>query len=405
MTDFIFVESNTTGTGEIFVRRTLDMGYRPVLLTRDPARYQFLATPAGQSVTVEVVQTRDREELIRAVGARSVPPAGIFTSSDTFYGSAAWLAHQLGLPGADYRAIDFCRCKVNQRTALGELRPHLNPSWRAPSLESAAEEATSIGYPLIVKPCDGTGSLLVRKCWDEGEVAVHIERISRDWHGTCGHILLEEFIAGPEFSVEIFNGRLIGVTEKTLGPEPNFVEMGHLYPAQGPVADIIGRSATQVARDLRLSWGPVHIEMRASSAGPRIIEINPRLGGDFIPELIRLADGEDVIASCIRLAAGDTVNFDVPSGRFAAVHFLQQVTDGIATVTGISSALEMPFVREARLYHRDTYHRVAEDFTDRVGHIILAAPSQVELIAALSAASAAVTVSSQAVESRARSFT
>lgn len=406
MTDFLFIESNTTGTGAVFIRQAVEMGYQPVLITRDPGRYRFLASPPGQQAEVQIAETRDRRQLLAAVRARRTPLAGIFTSSDTFYGTAAWLAHQLDLPAASHQAIDFCRCKVNQRTTLGDLRPHLNPHWAVVADgDSAIEAGSRIGYPVVIKPCDGTGSLMVRKCESEAEVAAHIERITQDWHGSCGHILLEEFIGGPEFSAEVFDGNLLGVTEKTLGPEPSFVEMGHLYPALGSAADEVGRAATDVARDLGLRWGPAHIEIRLSDAGARVMEVNPRLGGDFIPELIRLAQGLDPIAACIRLAAGDAIDTSTAHRQFAAIRFLRQQLDGIATVKGISSALEIPFVQEAKAYRPDTFHRVADDFTDRVGHVILAAPTRTELLDAASAAIAAMAVSVGSYDTQVRSCT
>ena len=47
-------------------------------------------------------------------------------------------------------------------------------------------------------------------------------------------VLIEEYLQGPEYSVEIFGGEIIGITRKYLSREPYFVEIGHDFPAQAP---------------------------------------------------------------------------------------------------------------------------------------------------------------------------
>ena len=50
-------------------------------------------------------------------------------------------------------------------------------------------------------------------------------------------VLVEEYVEGPEFSVEVFldDGipRYASVTEKHKGPLPYFVELGHVVPSRG----------------------------------------------------------------------------------------------------------------------------------------------------------------------------
>ncbi|HEX9030567.1 MAG TPA: ATP-grasp domain-containing protein [Streptosporangiaceae bacterium] len=396
MPEFLFVESNTTGTGEIFLSRAADLGFQPVLLTRDPARYAFLRKSQAQRVAVQVTETRDRAGLLAAVRARKSTVAGVFTASDYFCGTAAWLAGQLGLPGADHEAIDACRCKAGQRAVIAESAPALNPRWTLVTASTAADAAAVIGLPVVVKPCDGSASVMVRKCASPDEAAWHALRIAREWPGTCGHILVEEYVPGPEFSAETFSGALVGVTEKSLGSEPHFVETGHLYPARRRDAGPVGAAARTVARLLGLEWGPAHLEMRRGPAGVRVIEVNPRLGGDFIPELIRLAQGIDLITDSIRLAAGATTSLAPSRRHFAAIRFLTQQADGLAVVTGVDTALGLPFVRDARGYPRPTARPVAGDSTDRVAHVILSAPTRAQLLAAVAGTAKALTVSMSA---------
>src|SRR5690349_21706133 len=107
---FMFVESNTTGTGKIFLRRAAELGFRPWFLTRDPNRYSFLSTPTRsieQICDIRIIDTQNWEHLLtfcQEVNERH-PLAGIFSSSEYFIATAARLANQLGLPGANHNAV------------------------------------------------------------------------------------------------------------------------------------------------------------------------------------------------------------------------------------------------------------------------------------------------------------
>ena len=38
----VFIESNTSGTGRLFIKAAREHGYQPVMLTERPERYAFL---------------------------------------------------------------------------------------------------------------------------------------------------------------------------------------------------------------------------------------------------------------------------------------------------------------------------------------------------------------------------
>ena len=89
---------------------------------------------------------------------------------------------------------------------------------------------------MVVKPADGTGSRGVRLCPRHAEVRRHTAGLlaqGRDERGqpTLPAVLVEEYVAGPELSVETFGTGVVGVTAKYLGAAPWFVESGHDYPA------------------------------------------------------------------------------------------------------------------------------------------------------------------------------
>jgi biotin carboxylase len=145
---------------------------------------------------------------------------------------------------------------------------------------------------------------------------------------------------------------VVGITAKHLGPPPHFVEIGHDFPAplDPPDADAIGAAAVQALRALGLGWGPAHVELRLTSAGPRIVEVNPRLAGGMIPRMVEEALGVDLIDQVVRTAAGQGVPVRPERCRPASIRFLLAPRSGrLVELTGVPDALAVPGVVEVAI--------------------------------------------------------
>jgi biotin carboxylase len=396
---FVFVESNTTGSGETFIERARMLGLEPWVLTRNAARYSFLVTSTETSNAPRVltVDTHNRDALLEAVRrlARQVRIRGVFSSSEYAIASAAWLARVLGLPGADPNVISRCRRKPFQRRELARSVPELNPAYgTARTAAEACSLAEVIGLPVIVKPPDASGSVGVRCCASLREVESHAQCLLQETGGTNDCVLVEELIEGREYSVEILSGAVVGMTDKYLGHSPWFVETGHDFPTGAPpdVEHAVVEAALRASSALGLSWGPIHAEVRMSAHGPRIIEINPRLAGGRIPDLIEHALGVDVITATLRLALGGRPSLQRTRALVAGVRFILTDAPGrLCEITGFGQLARAPYVLEARRYRADGDELVVHgDFRDRIGHVIACATERATLLEALSTLMASV---------------
>jgi biotin carboxylase len=346
-----FVESNTTGTGREFCSAAITLGLRPVVLARDGGRYPWVA---DDQVALRVTDTGDLAAVLDACArlADDGGLAGVASSSDHFVATAARAAARLGLPAPDADAVTRCRAKDLQRAALraaGVLVPAFAVAEDGPGAERAA---ASIGYPVVVKPVTGSGSVGVRLCRDAGETRRHAAGLlarASDERGTPvpQRVLVEAAVSGPEFSVETFDGAVVAVVAKHLGPEPHFVETGHDLPAV-LAADAEGRlgdTARQALTALGLGWGAAHTELRLSPAGPVVIEVNPRLAGGMIPVALRAATGVDLVAATVARAAGVQPAPGTPGAGHAAIRFVLAGRDGrVTAVRGLAGAAAAPGV-------------------------------------------------------------
>jgi len=213
-----------------------------------------------------------------------------------------------GLGGTGYEVTRRIRDKWAMRRHLAGLDPAAVGA--APLRERAdlAAFGARYGYPFIVKPIDataGVGVHLVAEPADAERVWAEVERL-RGTHPdrvstlyVLQDFLMEEYIDGPEYSVESFSfaGRhvVVTITEK-FTDTAHFAELGHAVPARLD-EDEWERVRACVCRFLDMMGlrdGVCHTEVRIGTGGPKIIEGHNRVGGDAITALVRGAYGIDL---------------------------------------------------------------------------------------------------------------
>ncbi len=385
----LFIESNTSGTGRLFARRAVELGYRPMLLAADLSRYQYAREDGIETLQVD---TQDKCAILRACRqlARDSKIGGVTSSSEYFIEASAELAQQLDLPGPTPDSIRICRDKWRQRLHLSDAGVGIPRFIRASSIAEAVDAAKTIGVPVVVKPVGGSGSVGVSLCKDTEDVALHAGELLEKTVNERGlpvakTILVEEYITGAEYSVESFGKKIIGITRKHLGPLPHFVEAGHDFPAElSPEIEVLIRHTVWTALEaLGINFGPSHSEVRITPSGVKVIEVNPRLAGGYIPEIVRLATGLDLIREAVSGTVGGFSYLPRLTHRYASIRFLIPPDDvPIEFVSGIEDARRIPRVADIQLYRTfekrtQTFH----DFRDRLGHVIAVGESSEEAIA------------------------
>ncbi len=219
------------------------------------------------------------------------------------------------------------------------------------------EEIFRFGNPAIIKPLSRFSSQGVFRVENYSSYVQNLDKtlgFSED-----GSYLLEEFIAGPEFSAECLSyrgeTRVIQFTRKLITPYPNTVEIGHIQPAEHPesqkkeIEDLVIRSVAALGIDNSAS----HVEFKLTDAGPVIIEIGPRTGGDFIGSFLTLeSTGVNMDKAVIQVALGEEPDWKIKHERGSAILYLtlepgSQVLD--IAQNWRERVLSLPGVLEAQL--------------------------------------------------------
>ncbi|MDQ1743977.1 MAG: hypothetical protein QOE23_2316 [Pseudonocardiales bacterium] len=351
-----------------------------------------------------VLDVTDPDALVAA--ARPLRPAGLLTWDDTLVVQAARLAQALGLPTSPPEAVLLCRDKHGTRQALRAAGVPQPGSVLVTSLPQARQAAAELGYPLVLKPRGLYASIGVVKV-DTPEQLAGRFRVARGAR-TGGasevpgsDVLVEQCLDGPEISVDAawLDGEpAVGfVARKECDFPPYFEEVGHQVSADDPL--LHDRQLLDVLRAAHAAVGYTtgwtHTELRLSADGPKVVEINARVGGDRIPDLARLALGVDIGAAVAAAALGRRPDFEPTAHRVAAVRFLYPDHDCILRSVEIdSSALPAsvdsatPVVLPGHELRLPPYGHIP----GRYALVITVADTEAECLAGLDKAAAAISL-------------
>jgi cysteine synthase A len=384
---FVFVESNTTGTGKLAVERLLEQRQRVTFITRQPGKYPFLGRLAG-APTLRVLEAETNEPAavtacVTQLQAREHIDA-LLTFSTFYVPLVASLAAQLGLRYLNPRAALVCHEKYEARKVLREAGLPTPDFWLVTSEQEALQLSERLTYPCVVKPPAESGSTGVRLVRNREEFLSHFgalssRKVNERGQPLAGHVLVESLLTGPEFSVETVtlskgDTRIIGVTRKYLSPPPHFVELGHDFPAGLPLADrqALEQAVVAALDAVGFDLGPAHTEIRLCSHGPVVIEINPRLAGGMIPELVRHATGIDLLSVLLDQLLGKPVDLRPQHQAMASIRFVTSDRRGrLAAVRGVEEARQVASVRELSVDKGPgTRVRPPESASDRLGYVI-----------------------------------
>ncbi|MFF7438965.1 ATP-grasp domain-containing protein [Streptomyces sp. NPDC008122] len=288
----------------------------------------------------------DVDDLLSAAEAIATrrPFAGVLTWNEAHLTSVAQLAERLGLAVTTAESARTCRDKAASRAAFAH---HGVPSARSvatASLDEALAVAEAIGFPVVVKPAAVGGSIGVIKAETAQDLAEAYAFATRgvQLHGGDNRtVLIEEYLSGPEVSVECVTHQgvttPVAVTRKELGSEPLFEEIGHTLTADDPLLETVAPIATAAVRATGVTGGIQHVEIRLTATGPRVIEVNGRIGGDWIGWAVEQALGLPLARIAADIAVGVTPDLTPTRQEAVAIQVLYAPESGRLVQRDIAS--------------------------------------------------------------------
>ncbi|RWB53410.1 MAG: ATP-grasp domain-containing protein [Mesorhizobium sp.] len=371
----ILVEGDR-GNGPRHIQAAKRLGFHPITLATDPAQYKYLV---AENVDAVRADTGNIDALISECYRLRLmyEIAGItgFVSDDVSLSAIVGkLSRHFGLAGPNPASVERCRDKFAQRKLLEEAGVSVPAYHRAANAKEVESFATHIGLPVVVKPVQGSGSMGVRLCSNVEELAAHSasllgrKNIRPDSQG----ILVEEFVQGPHYGIDILGYEVIAIAALDFGVQPYFICRECTYPAvlNDDERASVDEISLSCLRTLGLGWGPTNIELRWTKRGPVVIGVSPHLPSSPAPELVWLAYGVDLIAEHIKLVTGVQKRLRRSPTDTAAARFLVPDRDGNLDWTdGDDRSAEG--VAEVEWYIPPKTPIVRKgDYRDRIGHVI-----------------------------------
>ncbi|MBO4205255.1 ATP-grasp domain-containing protein [Micromonospora echinofusca] len=363
----VVVEAQHSTSGLRPVTVAADLGHDVVFLTDTPDRYvdlpTFAAVTAAAGVEVAVGATGDTEGLLATVGSvtRGRRLRGIYTNCDYNLPVVAAAARKLGLPGLDPDAALRARDKLVSRQVFAAAGVPCPRFVHAVTAADARAAVADLGLPCVVKPMTESASTGVRLCHTVEDVLAHHGTISAVRYDARGQrrppgALVEEYCLGYEVSVETVTVdgavTVLGVTDKLLGPHPYFAELGDTFPSllPEPVVAALAETATAALRAVGHDFGAAHTEVKMTADGPRVIEVNARLGGAEIATEIEAALGVPVLREVVRMHLGEQPQLTPTRRRGAATRYLMPPAAGrVTAVHGVALAGRIPGVTDVEV--------------------------------------------------------
>lgn len=357
------------------IKKAREMGYYVIATDGDPKARGF--DYADKCICVNIT---DEEEMLRVAREEHIDGV-IHPCSEVSMNVMGRINDELGLAG------------ISREQAVSATNKHLMREaferYEAPSPKSiltvSAEDAWShfendFETNAILKPSRNSGSRGIAKVVKgiAKEEFLKLYKVALE-ESRDNSVLIEQFIEGPEFSIEIIvwnhEVNVLTVTDKKTTEAPHFVELGHNQPSCFPqeTVHIIEAAAVAGVKALCVNNCACHAEVKVQDGRAYLMEIGARLGGDFIStELTHLSTGIDMVAAAVDCALGIEPCLE-PKGEKhgVCIRYFCPKPGKLVNIMNME-ALDAPHVYKKKIYHvvGDMIPEVHSSL-DRSGHVIV----------------------------------
>lgn len=233
--------------------------------------------------------------------------------------------------------------------------------------DAAKEACRDLSFPVVVKPVDSNGSKGVTRVDDPDDLEPALKRAFDFTHD--GRAIVEEFVEGDEYSIELFlrDGEPVLIshsrTEKTDLHRNLFVTVSSCSPSGLEEKDEfellkIGRAISTV---FSYPSGPLLVQCLKQRGRLSIIEFSARIGGGSKHHFVKHDRGCDYLDYLVRFALGESmepVRMN-PAGFHTRCHFVYARPGVIGRVDGIDRLLRDERVKA--FYHYKSEGMVVTD--------------------------------------------
>ncbi|WP_040978349.1 ATP-grasp domain-containing protein [Oceanobacillus jeddahense] len=295
----------------------------------------FLSDNPGQNYADKFycVSTTDKEAVLKVAQENNIDGVLAY-ASDPAAPTAAYVAEKMKLPTNPYKSVELLSNKDKFRSFLAKHNFNTPKAKAYNSIKDAKGDIKNFGLPVIIKPVDSSGSKGVNKLIDSENLSIQMEHALS--FSRTKKVIIEEYVemdgyqvAGDGFSID---GELVfrcfandHFNQKGLN---SFVPISASFPYEKSerIHQKIHDEIQRLFDLLDMKTGAYNFDIRVDkNENVYLMEVGPRSGGNYIPQVIKYATGIDMLDLAIQASMGEdcsNIKMVCPKGYWSyfAVH-------------------------------------------------------------------------------------
>lgn len=390
----VLIESKLIGAFDI-IRKTRNLTYiHFTFITSDLSAYRskqedFEKDLSYISRIIELPSSTDPEIVMPEIlKLHELDPIhAVITLSDPFTEICSLVCAELKLNYASLHSIRLAKNKAKFRDHL-ELHHVSQPKFgTVRSFDEGLKVVAKIGYPVIVKPADGHGSYHTILVKNDSDLKKGLEDIFfLNNYGRSAksnqEALIEEYIEGELVSVESLTVKNIhyplGITDRILVQAPAFVEVGGSFPVHHKMENEILQTWKKCLDAIGFDFGPSQTELLVKEDQVYVVEVNARLPGGPVPEILSLALNTEIYNTVVLMHLGELI--EIPVAKiYCANRAFYSMFSGTVQEIYKSPLATNPYVAKYSIIPKVTekVNALQSNF-DRLGFVICTSEDQQE---------------------------
>lgn len=312
------------------------------------------------------VSTTDKEAVFEIAKTEKIDGIVAY-ASDPAAPTAAYVAEKLGLPTNPYESVEILTNKDKFREFIEKNNFNTPKAKGYDSAEEARKEILNFKSPVIIKPVDSSGSKGVTKLSDFNNLENQIKNALS--YSISKRFIIEEFVEKDGYQVAgdgfVIDGNLVfrcfgndHFNNKGLN---QFVPISASFPYNKPkkVHEKIHNEIQRLLTLLNMKLGAYNFDIRIDNEeNVYLMEVGPRNGGNFIPQVIRYATEIDMIEYTIKSAMGekcDDIEMKETNG-FWSYYAIHSLKEGILKEIKIDEKVKKDNIVETHLNYEVNDH-------------------------------------------------
>ena len=321
----------------------------------------------------------DEKEMIRIAHNEKID--GIISNSEPAMSIVAKISEELNLIGNSYNSINILSSKAKFRELEQSIRVFSPKSQEFGDVNDALVVARSMNYPIVIKPAESCGTQGTTK------LVNFDSKIIKEAFNNCAifsrdkKVVIEEYVQMQsllvvEFDIFVFGKDIIwdGCISTNRSAYAPMVPMTYIYPdvLNDHQKSIVKETISTIIEACGITFGEFNVEgFFTNNDEFFVIEINPRQGGNYIPQMIEEHSGVNFDKLLVTLAVNDLTYYNylrnyIRNNKFIVFHVVFSNKSGILKDIYISPEIKKYIYWEEYENNTDDYVNACSNGFDAI---------------------------------------